>query len=804
MLFVALVQQSRAWKFDLPSALIGAVIALMLARVIYRQREKIKQFGVKLWSPVVNLRNRARASQEERYVTALQEALKELLLFTPADPLAIFQPPTFVAPSPLPTKIDLKSDSLFPEPLTVSFSHIADGYPKLVITGPLTSGRTTALAMTVWQTAQRAGKKRPYERFPIWLDLAQWKNLPRIESVPPVERLVQLAELFMTGLIPKWVLAHLRNEPSLILVDNWDTLPPDERRVVARLLAEAAQSLPKSCWLVASGNAGYGMLTENGFVPLEIVPPHGEDTIVALYDGWARLLKMEQLEPSEDVLPTLKWADEAGASLLELNTRIIVYLQTQQLPLRPVDVLDRFLDNCIPTPNLGEGQAEIVEQARVLTLDALSHLAKKHRMEGRAFSQQEIYDFIGSLLPPADPAVSKLEGAIRRMLFDTHLLQREGKLWAPAHYIWDDFLTAWALAEDPIGPDMVKAHLDDPAWTLLLEFYAGLEDVTPLALMLFNEATSYGNLESLLRAARWSVVAPEDAAWRKTLMKILAHTFTDADTDRHVRLQIGHALAMSAGEGARAFFIQTLRQPAVAIRSAALRGLGWCGSPREMPLFEGALQDLDLEVRQSAVEALADLGTSGAVRMLQDAMFEGDENLLPSIAEALSKTEEGLEVLKEAVDNESLLIRRTVAQGLGRINQPWAIAILEKMVREDKEWVVRSAAEVGLNAIKEQTESKTVTLAPPQVDQMEWLITWAAGQGLGLGVGQAAVAMLEKAIAQGDPSAKILGALTLVHIGRENHLTLLEPLLHDHDAAVRRAAEYAIRRIQQRYHVYRG
>ena len=803
MLFVELLQQPRAWKFDLPSALIGAVVALIIARVIYRQREKIKQFGVKLWSPVVNVRNRARASQEERYVTALQEALKELLLFTPADPLAIFQPPTFAAPAPLPAKLDIKAEALFPEPLTVSFSHIADGYPKLVIAGPLTSGRTTALAMTVWQTAQRAGKKRPYERFPIWLDLAQWKSLPQAEPAPPVERLVQLAGLFMTGLIPKWVLTHLRNEPSLILVDNWDALPPDERRVVARWVAEAVQSLPKSCWLVASGEAGYGALVENGFVPLEIVPASGENTIVALYDGWAHLLKMEQFEPSEDVLPTLKWADEAGASLLELNTRIIVYLQTQLLPLRPVDVLDRFLDNCIPTPNLGEGQAEVVEQARVLTLNALSHLAKIHRMERRAFSQQEIYDFVSSLLPPGD-ASSKLESAIRRMLFDTHLLQREGKSWAPAHYIWDDFLTAWALAEDPIGADIVKAHLDDPAWTLLLEFYAGLEDVLPLVLILFNEATAYGNVESLLRAARWSVVAPEEVSWRKTLMKILAHTFSDTDTDRHVRLRVGHALAISAGEGARAFFIQTLRQPSVAIRSAALRGLGWSGSPREMSLLEGALQDLDLEVRQSAVEALADLGTSGAVRMLQDVMFEADEQLLPSVAEALSKTEEGLDVLKEAVNNESLLIRRTVALGLGRTNQPWAIEILEKMAREDKEWIVRSAAELGLSTMKEQAESKTVALAPPKVDQMEWLITWAAGQGLGLGVGQAAVAMLERAITEGDASAKVLSALTLVHIGRENHLALREPLRQDHDASVRRAAERATRRIQQRYYVYHG
>ncbi len=798
-----LFQQSQVWKFDLPSALIGALLALLGAFMAYRQREKLKRLGLNLWSPLVKLRSRAQASQEDRYVATLQEALRALWLFTPADPTVVFQPPTFAAPPPLPTGADPESVMSVPEPLSIAFEHVADGHPQLVITGSQASGRTTALTMLVWQTAQRGGKRRPYERFPLWIDLKQWKNLSRSQALPPLERLVQLAGLFMAELVPKWVLTHLRNEPSLILVDNWDILPLDERHAVARWIAEAAQSLPKSCWLVASGETGYGMLAENGFVPLQIVPPSGEATIAALYKGWTHLLKMEAHTPSEDVLPTLAWAAEAGASLLELTIRIIVYLQTQQLPHRFVDVLDRFLDNCIPTPNLGEGQVELVEQARVLTLTALSHLAKIHRLEGRAFSQQEIYNFIGTLLPDG-AAASKLEGAVRRMLFDAHLLQREGKLWAPAHYVWDDFLTAWALTEDPIGADMVKTHLDDPTWALLLEFYAGLEDVTPLVNMLVNDALTYGNIESLLRAARWGVIAPEDAPWRKSLLKVLAQTFTDAEMDHAMRLHIGHALALNAGEGARAFFIQTLRQPAVAIRAAALRGLGWTGSPREMPLLKGALQDPDLEIRQSAVEALADIGTSEAVRMLEEALFEADDLLLPSLAQALSRTEEGLEVLKKAVHHESLMIRRTAAQGLSQLNQPWVVQILETMVREDKEWIVRAAAELGLNAIKERTESKTVPARPIPVDQMEWLITWAAQQGLGLGVGAAAMEMLERAIAQGAPPTKVMGALTLAQIGREEHLALLEPLLQDRNVSVRRMAEYAIQCIQKRYYVYRG
>ncbi len=808
MLFGGLLQQ-RAWRFDLTSAFIGAAIALILARILYQRREQIKEFALKVWSPVVNLRSRAQASQEERYIAALKNDLKDLLLFQPADPQKIFQPPTFAAPPPLPAKADT-IDDLFADPLEISYANLTAGHPRLVITGPRAAGRTMALAMMVWQTtesaaprpASRGGKKRPYERFPLWIDLAQYKDLPEAQSQPPAERLVQLAALFMPAMIPRWTLAHLRNEPSLILVDNWESLSPDARPAVARWFAEVAQSLPKSCWLVASGEEGYGPLIEAGFVSLELIPPSGTAMLVALYRGWAELLGGAPAEPGEDTLALLKWAEDAGASLLELTTRVLVYLRTRQLPTRPVDVLDHFLDHCIPSPNLGEGQADVVEQARVLTLSALSYLAKMHRLEKRSFSQQEIYDQIGTLLPPEEVRPPKLEGAIRRMLFDTHLLKREGKFWVPAHYIWDDFLTAWALVEEEVGAEMVKAHLGDPTWTLLLEFYAALEDVTPLVRTLVQTATVHGDIASLLRAARWGAVAPEDAPWQKSLMKVLAQTFTDPDLDQPTRLRVGHALAVAAGEGARAFFIQTLRQPSVAIRSAALRGLGWSGSPREMPLFVGALQDPDLEVQQGAVTALGDMGTPGAVRLLRDTMLEADDHLLPSIAEALSKTPEGLEVLKEAADSDSLLIRRTVAQGLGRVDQPWAKEILEKLAREDSEWLVRSAAQIALNAMKDKAEDKTVVLPPPQIDQLEWLITWAASQGSGLGVGKAAGAMLERAITQGDPKAQILGILTLTYVGREAHLKLLEPLLDSSDPDVRYVAEYATRLFKRRYDIY--
>ncbi len=97
-----------------------------------------------------------------------------------------------------------------------------------------------------------------------------------------------------------------------------------------------------------------------------------------------------------------------------------------------------------------------------------------------------------------------------------------------------------------------------------------------------------------------------------------------------------------------------------------------------------------------------------------------------------------------------------------------------------------------------------MVLAPPQVDEMDWLIAWAASQGMGLGVGKAAMQTLLQAVVEGDARAQILGALTLTQIGTLKHLRLLRPLLESEDPQVQHIAAYAIDIIERRYHLYQG
>lgn len=789
------------WRFDLRSALIGAIIAWIIAGFLYARRQAIKELVQVLWSPVVAFRKRLQSSQESRYIDALQAVLRSRLLFNPSDPLSVFQPPTFLAPAPITEAVNESLEP--PDSLRVTFDNLLAGYPYLLVTGPLASGRTTTLALLVWQNQHKAKGRKPYNRYPLWIDLARYREMKSGDDTPPLEQLAELASLAVPNLLPAWATTHLQRDSALILVDNWEILPPYMRSQMAKLIRKAQNELPQSVWVIATGEHGYGLLAEADFVPVEIVPASGPDVVKQLYSGWATLLKQPTTFP-ETIAKMLAWADKAGASLMELTLRIVLYLSTEQVPTLPIEVLDHLLDLQIPVLNLGDSQVNTVEHARTLVMLTLSHIAQKYRMEGTAFSRQEIDEYIISLLPPEHERPPKLRSVTRKLLFDSGLLQRQGNIWQPAHYLWTDFLTAWHIAEDEIGADMVRAHLDDPLWAVLLELYVTVGESAHLIEALLYDANRYENYFSLLRVARWGIIAPEETEWRTTLTKTLAQYFVDPDLPQAWRLRIGQSMALLVGGEALAFFITAVRQPEIPVRCAALRGIGWTGGPREVAILESALKEPELDVVISAVEALGDIGTGGAARLLYQTLAAADEHLILPIGYALAAIPEAHDLLKRAAESDDFMARRAAAHGLARLEEAWAVELLQTIAREDKEWLVRSAAETALNAREQTTDSKIVVLPPPKVDEIDWLISWAATQHMGLGVGEAAMQTLLQAVEQGDARAQILGAITLMQIGTLSHLQLLEPLLKSEDPQVQYVAAYATEIIEQRYHLYQG
>jgi HEAT repeat protein len=255
-------------------------------------------------------------------------------------------------------------------------------------------------------------------------------------------------------------------------------------------------------------------------------------------------------------------------------------------------------------------------------------------------------------------------------------------------------------------------------------------------------------------------------------------------------------LAASGVSGVVYFLKQALKRPEADVRIAAVLGLSRVAREADMPAFEAALADGDVFVREAAVPALARFGIDAAKRRLAKVLLEGDDQIRPIAATALTRCgEEGVELLHELADSEDMMTRRAVVFGLAQVGDR---ETLQRMMREDKQWVVRTAAETAHEELEAQEESPG---APPlpDIEQLPWLISWAAALGEGVGLGDAARQMLRRALVEGDAQIRLAASQALIRVGRPDDVQVLQAALADSDPAVAGAAFKALGEIGRRY-----
>lgn len=786
------------WAFDWRSAIIGAIVAWLIAIVLYARRTSLRRLAEKTWAPIARWRTRLQRSVEEKYLLALREQLRSHWLLEPRHPAQIFVPPLFVAPSPLPNTFTEEFD---PERrLRVPYDRLLESHSRILLTGRREEGRTATLIASLWHLVTSSSEGTTLTHFPLWIDLTQPAATALEEEKEAIRWLVELATQAFPAARPNWLATQLQERAALILVDEWDAVPADQRSRLARRIGEAADHLPQSHWLIATGLEGYGPLVEEQFVPTELKPPKNQKTLQSLYEGWTTEIDGDIADSEEeDSHQVLSWALETGDGLAELTLRVWLDLQTGQHPYPMREVLAKCVEALLPSPDLGEELDDVAAAAQQAAKAVLQALAWRSRMEGRTLSLQEIKEsLLVEQLPPPEEQPPRLEATVLKMLQTTPFLQWQRKTARFQHPIWEDLWLAHYLAETE-KTEVLLEHLDDPHWDFLMECYVGIAPVKPLIAALFKAGLRENALQTLLRGARWAILAPKETPWRKHVIKALAQSFATSDHGPEERLALGKALALVAEKSAHPFFLQMLRHPDAAVRAASFRGLGWTGGPRDVQTLAAGLNDNAFEVQTSAVKGLADLATPGAYRLLQDEITKGDERLTLVIAEALAQDAMGWESLKQAAKDKDLLVRRAAVHGISQIDAPWTQEILEHLMKNDPQWLVRSAAEAALSTKEASAETATVQ-PPPQLDEAAWLITWAAQQGLGVGVGDAVLQMLLRTLDAKEPRARLLGCVTLGRIGGPEHLAALETRVQEEtDPDVKQAAEAARQQIKTRY-----
>ncbi len=798
---------SHSWQFDVTSALVGAAVALLLAGLAYHFRDALRLGWETMVAPLAQSYHRLEASAEDRYRELVATRARSLVVPAHVASLdAVFVEPKLFSPSPPPQSIS-EIEPLPVGPQVLPLRRILGGHPQLVILGTPGAGRTTLLAYIAFLCARivndgednvEAGATLgPVQaRLPLYAPLSamDWHETDS-ESGQESDGIERLVTAVVAAVGGSSGMVHtlrqcLKAGQAIVLADGWDELSPQQRQQATAWLSELTGALPGNLWLVGAGTRGYAPLTEAGFVPLTLGAWDARQ-VEAFARRWAEARTPAGEEPPvafRKLVAELQHAARAGALPLELALRAFVCLSDGQSPAKRAALFDRALGLLL----WQEEEPWFLATCRA----ALGQVALNLQQEGRATaSREEIDAAVESVLPPPEERPARAAAHVFRVLTGERGFLRPvgANRYAFAHPLWRAYLAARQLVA--ADPATLVERLDDPRWTEVLRFYAELGNMGPLvgAWLRMPDDMFHTRLHTL---SSWISVAPEEAAWRDGAMAALARGFLQPGQPAQVRQALAEALAATGVPGVTYFFKQALQHPDAEARVAAALGLIRTAGESDLAMLEDLLEDEDPAVREAAVRRLAYLDVDAATRRLGRTLLEGDNTLRPAAAEALAiRGEEGATFLREVIESEDVMARRAAVFGLAQI-EAWDL--LEKVAREDEQWIVRSAASTVLEEMEKQEKISGVT-PPPKIEQLPWLISWAAAQGEGVGLGDMAQQMLWRALSAGDAPARLAAAQVLAQVGRPDDVEPLRTALTDPDPVVASAALEALTEIGRRY-----
>jgi HEAT repeat protein len=802
------ITETTMFRLDFASFALGLIAAWAITLVFYWQHARLQRVLGRLIAKAGQLRTSLTANIESRYLAALRAYLDQLTLtHTQAtfDQLYIAQ--RFAAPPARPTLTPPNPNA----PQSLGLSAALRSTSRLAVLGEVGTGRTTLLNQLARLYADKhavtdLGVDDHVARLPVMVHLAEidWG----VANSEPTAALLTAATTHVPRLIAANVSRLIRHRlhanTTVLLLDGFDELAPGLQPRVAPWLAALSRQFPDVPIVITAGPFGYGPLQNTGFTPLTLAP-WTRPQIDQYARNWIALIGGGQQD--QLVLAAgLRRIDEVAPRPIDLALAAGLWRTRLALPADRTAAYGQWIDQALHSKDAKES----------LPLDkvkaALGQLAwTLHQDQQMNISFDSIVQAINAILAVGAPPDEAARLAEQAVTLAHDLVDRTGLLtpfglegWTFAHRRLAAYLAAWHAAQTNISLD---AHWDAtaPQWADVLEQYTALTDPAPHIQRTLAAPDDLSRTH-LWAAARWTGYAPPEATWRSRVLGEVARALLQPDQYTYLRDQAFNSLLATRDTGLAFIFKRSLTHADPHVRALSLRGLARLGREADLPLFNTALADPALEVRSEAIRdigLLARNGSNPATEQLIKMVLEQDEDGRRLAAELLADCgEEGQQILREAAGEEDIQVRRAAAYGLAATGQDWARDLLQKLEHDDKQWFVRSAATDALGLMtarmRRPTEEPPLDLTPLVIDQQGWLVEWAAQQGLGLGVGRQATAALLRALTEGPTPVRLAALQTLRLIGDLSYHDPLRALLYDPDRAVRDAAFAALDTIGQR------
>ena len=599
---------------------------------------------------------------------------------------------------------------------TLSLGAALAGGAHLAVIGQPGMGKTVALAHLATLAANRSedlGQLR--ESVPFLHHVSELQGLED-ERRAAMRRLMDLALGAVTDLETKKVEAFVtscfRGGRALLLIDGFDELTEEGQQEIIGFLRHVLDEFPRIRVVITGAPEYLGAITSMGFAPLAL-------------SSWNRRRRLRFVT---------RWASLwsagglAGHSAAELPEPLVLgnWLDLDTQYITPLELTLKVWAACAGDWQGTDSLAAIASHIRRLAPAAvppaaLEALAMQVMLTARPMfdprsargwvkefelPEEAASEAASSELAPAEEAPGEAEkpgeprkprvrattpGLLGKLASSGLLEAVAGGRMRFAHPVLGCYLAGRALG----GFKAEETLINQPDWIgklLTMRYFAAHGDAGKLV----ENMLKWSRLPTFrptLTVARWLRDAPHTQPWRSRVLAALVEILQKPGLPLALRGQAVAAIVYSNDPSVALLFRRLIGADAPDVMQLCALGAGVVVDHKAIPALKGALLSSHIAARRAACLALVALGSNDALEVVGHALLRGDDDLRRSAAEALANDpSEGHAMLKDGAGMADIPLRRAVAYGLGRIGEPWAWAILEKMRLEDDQWIVRNAA----------------------------------------------------------------------------------------------------------------
>jgi len=701
---------------------------------------------------------------------------------------------------------------------TLDLTEAVTAEGNVAIVGAAGTGKTVALAHLASLAANLKIQLRGRDAVPFHYHIADLQ-FPHDESKDPLSVVINAASenapVFDTRKIPEFIRQSFKTGTALLLIDGFDESDPQTQTKVVAWFKALTETYPAGR-IVTTGTAdGLNGLIGLGFHPLALMT-WGERRISGFIRQWgeAWTRNIPQTDKTVDPLLLNEWLemDNTGLTPFELTLKVWGAYAGDSLGSRVLDFIATHVRRVAP-PGTPVAALELLAMQVILTtqpvfdprtarswvkqydivddnqpIEGAETISTTDDGEPVPLTESQKIRIKKSKAKSAIPSYGLLSKMVESGLLVSHLNERMRFL----HPIFNGYLAGQAVGDN----DADTTLLAQPEWdgkTVTLHYLAARSDASAVADILIKQSDLPLHSSTFV-VAGWLRDAPKEAKWRAKVFASLLTILQAEGQPATLRAQAMAAFVASGDPGVATLFRQLLSSRSFTVLPLAALGSGAMRDRKAVPVLEEIMQAPVSVVRRAACLALVAIGMDKSFEAVARALLEGDDELRRAAAQALANDpNEGHEALREGATLADIMVRRAVVHGLARVEQPWALELLQHLQVEDDQWAVRNLANQYVEEITKRDPRVPRKLIPPSATP--WLIEFASKQGTGIPRGGPATDVLIQAFKYGSTEERLAAIPYLKRVANEGVIGALYNGVYGEDPEVSEAAFLAIQEI---------